>query len=108
MLTGRARLSVGLALLTVAGINAAGLWGIAGARRAVAGEARRLFRADTETVPVEDARIVQGFVEQSNVSPVTEMARMVEVQRAYEYGQKLLDQEDARIRLVVRVLGEQR
>jgi signal transduction histidine kinase len=48
VLTGRARLSIGLALLTVAGINAAGLWGIAGARRAVAGEASRLFRADTE------------------------------------------------------------
>jgi flagellar basal-body rod protein FlgF len=69
-------------------------------------EAGVLFRADTETVPVEEARIVQGFLEQSNVSPVTEMARMVEVQRAYEYGQRLLDQEDARIRLVVRVLGE--
>ena len=70
-------------------------------------EAGVLFRADAETVPVEDGRVVQGFVEQSNVSPVTEMARMVEVQRAYEYGQKLLDQEDARIRLVVRTLGQQ-
>ena len=58
-------------------------------------------------MPVEDGRIVQGFLEQSNVSPVAEMARMVEVQRAYEYGQKLLDQEDERIRLVVRVLGQQ-
>ena len=45
--------------------------------------------------------MVQGFLEQSNVSPVAEMARMVEVQRAYEYGQKLMDQEDERIRLVV-------
>ena len=70
-------------------------------------EAGVLFRADTETVPVEDGRVLQGFVEQSNVSPVTEMARMVEVQRAYEYGQKLLDQEDERIRLVVRTLGQQ-
>jgi flagellar basal-body rod protein FlgF len=70
-------------------------------------EAGVLFRADTETVPAEDGRVVQGFVEQSNVSPVSEMARMVEVQRAYEYGQKLLDQEDARIRLVVRTLGPQ-
>ena len=70
-------------------------------------EAGVLFRADTETVPVEDGRVLQGFVEQSNVSPVTEMARMVEVQRAYEYGQKLLDQEDDRIRLVVRTLGQQ-
>ena len=48
MLSGRARLTTGLALVTVAGINAAGLWGIAAARRDVAGEARRLFRADTE------------------------------------------------------------
>jgi flagellar basal-body rod protein FlgF len=69
-------------------------------------EAGVLFRADAEPVAVEEGRVVQGFLEQANVSPVTEMARMVEVQRAYEHGQKLLDQEDARIRLVVRVLGE--
>jgi signal transduction histidine kinase len=48
VLPGRARVSIGLALLTVAGINAAGLWSIAGARRAVAAEASRLFRADTD------------------------------------------------------------
>ena len=70
-------------------------------------EAGVLFRADAATVPVEDGRVVQGFLEQSNVSPVAEMARMVEVQRAYEYGQKLIDQEDERIRLVVRTLGQQ-
>ena len=70
-------------------------------------EAGVLFRADDGTVPVENGRVVQGFLEQSNVSPVAEMARMVEVQRAYEYGQKLIDQEDDRIRLVVRTLGQQ-
>ncbi len=70
-------------------------------------EAGVLFRADADPVPVESGRIVQGFLEQSNVSPVAEMARMVEVQRAYEYGQKLMDQEDQRIRLVVRTLGQQ-
>jgi len=48
VLPGRARLSTGLAVLIVAGINAAGLWGIAAARRDVAAAARRLFRADTE------------------------------------------------------------
>lgn len=69
-------------------------------------EAGVLFRADGGTEPVEDGRIVQGFTEQSNVNPVAEMARMVEVQRAYEYGQKLMDQEDDRIRLVVRTLGQ--
>ncbi len=70
-------------------------------------EAGVLFRADMPPEAVEGGRIVQGFVEQSNVTPVAEMARMVEVQRAYESGQKLLDREDERIRLVVRTLGQQ-
>ncbi len=69
-------------------------------------EAGVLYRSEGGTTPVEDGRVVQGFLEQANVSPVAEMARMVEVQRAYEYGQKLMDQEDERIRLVVRTLGQ--
>lgn len=70
-------------------------------------EAGVLFRVDGETLPVEpeDVRMVQGFLENSNVNPITEMARMIEVQRAYEYGQKLLDQEDERIKQVVNTLG---
>lgn len=69
-------------------------------------EGGALFRAaDGAALPIEDGRIVQGFLEQSNVNPVVEMARMIEVQRAYEYGQKMLDGEDQRIRLVVRTLG---
>ena len=71
-------------------------------------EAGTLFRAEAETVPVEerDAKIVQGFLEQSNVNPVEEIARMILVQRAYEYGQKLLDQEDDRISQTVSTLGK--
>lgn len=68
-------------------------------------EAGTLFSA-AATEPLEDGRIVQGFLEHSNVNPVAEMARMIEVQRAYEYGQKLMDQEDERIRLVVKTLGQ--
>ncbi|HVH01821.1 MAG TPA: flagellar hook-basal body complex protein [Amaricoccus sp.] len=70
-------------------------------------EAGVLFRADTDVEYVEDGRIVQGFLEQSNVNPVGELARMIEVQRAYESGQKLLDQEDERIRRVITTLGQQ-
>lgn len=70
-------------------------------------EAGVLFRADTEVETVEDGRIVQGFLEQSNVNPVAELARMIEVQRAYESGQKLMDQEDERIRRVITTLGQQ-
>jgi flagellar basal-body rod protein FlgF len=70
-------------------------------------EAGVLFRSDEAPVPVENGRVLQGFLEQSNVSPIAEMARMIEVQRAYEYGQKLLDQEDERIRQTVSTLGGQ-
>lgn len=66
-----------------------------------------LFRSEGDTVPLEDGRVSQGFLEQSNVNAVGEMARMIMVQRAYEYGQKMMDNEDERIRLVVRVLGQQ-
>ena len=63
-----------------------------------------LFRAEGAVAPAEGA-IVQGFVEDANAEPVEEMARMIEIQRAYELGQKILDREDERIRDVVRTLG---
>lgn len=69
-------------------------------------ESGTLFRAEGGLAPVEDPRVVQGFLEQSNVNPVEEIARMIEVQRAYEFGQKLLDREDDRIRLTVRTIGQ--
>jgi len=58
-------------------------------------------------VPAEEGsgRIVQGFLESSNVSPVSEVARMIEVQRTYELGQGFLDREDERIRAVIRTFA---
>jgi flagellar basal-body rod protein FlgG len=40
-------------------------------------------------------KVVQGFVEASNVNPVLEMVRMIEVNRAYEANQKSIMSEDA-------------
>jgi flagellar basal-body rod protein FlgG len=40
-------------------------------------------------------KVVQGFVEASNVNPVTEMVQMIEVNRAYEANQKVVQSEDA-------------
>jgi flagellar basal-body rod protein FlgF len=59
--------------------------------------------ADLE--PVEDGVMLQGMLEDSNVEPVSEIARMIEVQRAYELGQKFLDAEDERVRGVIQTLG---
>ena len=39
-------------------------------------------------------RIHQGFLEASNVNPVTEMVEMIEVNRAYEANQKVLQAQD--------------
>lgn len=68
-------------------------------------EAGVLFKAEKGTVPQEQSTILQGFVEDSNVDPITEIARMIEVQRAYEMGQTFLDREDQRIRGVIQTLG---
>jgi flagellar basal-body rod protein FlgF len=54
---------------------------------------------------VENGTVLQGMLEESNVQPVSEIARMIEVQRAYELGQKFLDAEDDRVRGVIQALG---
>lgn len=67
-------------------------------------QARTLFEAGA-LEPAEGATILQGMLEDSNVEPVSEIARMIEVQRAYELGQKFLDAEDERVRGVISTLG---
>ena len=63
-----------------------------------------MFRADSGFEPAENARILQGFIEKSNVNPIGELARMIEVQRAYEMGQNFLQREDERVRAAVKAL----
>ena len=67
-------------------------------------EGGTLFAAG-DLEPVEQGQILQGMLEDSNVEPVSEIARMIEVQRAYELGQKFLDAEDDRVRGVIQTLG---
>lgn len=64
-------------------------------------EGDNLWRADAGTEPLETPKVSQGFLEGSNVEPVNEIARMIEVQRHYDAGQKLLDMENNRIKSVV-------
>ncbi|PUB11779.1 flagellar hook-basal body complex protein [Yoonia sediminilitoris] len=60
-----------------------------------------LFDARGGFDPAGDARMLQGFLEDSNVNPILQVSRMIEVQRAYELGQKFLEKEDDRIRSVI-------
>ena len=57
-------------------------------------------------VPAAEARVIQGFIEASNVDAVSELTRMIEVQRAYELGQTFLDREDERVRSTIRTMGQ--
>jgi len=63
------------------------------------------FEAPGGADPAPAARVLQGFLEESNVDPITEVARMIEVSRAYEMGQSFLDREDERIRGAIRALN---
>lgn len=63
------------------------------------------FAAEAGIEPYAGGTMVQGFLENSNVNPVAEIARMIEVQRTYEMGQRFLDAEDQRVRAVIQTLG---
>jgi flagellar basal-body rod protein FlgF len=57
-------------------------------------------------VPADGARVAQGFLEASNVQPVAAMARLVEVQNAYQLGQGFMDREHERMRSLIALLDQ--
>ncbi|UWQ21834.1 flagellar hook-basal body complex protein [Jannaschia sp. W003] len=65
------------------------------------------FRHEGGVEPVIGGRMMQGFLEGSNTSPVIEIARMIAVQNAYGMGQSMLDREDERLRAMMRVMDPQ-
>lgn len=62
------------------------------------------FRADGPYEQNLDARVRQGYLEGSNVDPLTQIARMIEVQRAYEMGQSFAESENERIRKAMQTI----
>jgi flagellar basal-body rod protein FlgF len=65
-----------------------------------------MFRADDGYEPAESGRILQRFIENSNVNPILQLTRMIEVQRAYELGASFLDAEDERVRQALRAMSK--
>ncbi|MCH2093595.1 MAG: flagellar hook-basal body complex protein [Rhodobacteraceae bacterium] len=63
-----------------------------------------MFASDVPFEVVLDASLNQGFLESSNVDPVGQIARMIEVQRAYEMGQSFLETESERARTALQTL----
>ncbi len=55
--------------------------------------------------PVETVSLRQGFLEDSNVNPVEEMVRMIEIFHFYQTGQKMIQSQDRLLNRVVNDLG---
>jgi flagellar basal-body rod protein FlgF len=65
-----------------------------------------MFRADDGFEPAPNAQVLQGFVEGSNVNAISQLSRMIEVQRAYELGASFLEAEDERVRQSLKSLSQ--
>ena len=69
--------------------------------RYIAKQGSSLWRSTEESGPAlalegqDRPKVIQGFTEASNVNPVTEMVRMIEVNRAYEANQKTIQSQDS-------------
>lgn len=64
-----------------------------------------LYAAPEDADPDPTVRLTQGVLETSNVQPVREMSRLVEVQRAYELQSNMLRQSDDMRQEAIRLLG---
>ncbi len=91
--------------------------GLAGKLRVVSFEPGQLLKegknlyvadADAQPTPAEGARVLQGMIERSNVEPVVEMTKMIEVMRAYQHSAETLNATSETISRAVQKLGEVR
>lgn len=67
-------------------------------------EAGVLFQTDAALIPAANGLVLQGHLEGSNVDAISQLTRLIEVQRAYEMGQKLLDMGDERYKSALQTL----
>lgn len=68
-------------------------------------EGQNLFAGGTP-VAANNTRVMQGFIEKSNVSGVSEMAEMIRVTRAYESAASMAQKQDDMRRDAIRRLGD--
>ncbi len=68
-------------------------------------EGNSLLSSPEAPVAAESISLFQGMLENSNVNPVMEMTRMIEVQRAYTRASSMLDKEHELMRDTINKLG---
>ncbi|MDF2594593.1 MAG: flagellar basal-body rod protein FlgF [Clostridia bacterium] len=63
-----------------------------------------LYRSEEQALPFQGS-VLQGFLESSNVNPVTAMVDMITVSRAYEANQKVIQTQDSLLGKAVNEVG---
>jgi flagellar basal-body rod protein FlgF len=76
------------------------------AANALSKEGSNLYSANVPPSPAPNARVLQGMIERSNVEPVVEMTKMIEVQRAYQHSTETLNATDDIISRAIQRLGD--
>ena len=69
-------------------------------------EGGQLWNTDQTPINVENPEIIQGSLEDSNVQPILELTRMIDVHRAYDQVRTFIDQEDQRQRKLLEATKE--
>ncbi len=63
-----------------------------------------LYKTEEAANPAENTTVLQGMIEGSNVNAVLEMTRMIDVSRAYQSTQRMLQNEHERQRTMIQTL----
>lgn len=66
-----------------------------------------LYETDEEGIPAEGTQVLQGALEGSNVNPINEVTKMIDILRTYQSTQRMLSDEHERQRTMIRRLSEQ-
>jgi len=82
-----------------------GLEAFADPRTELVGDLPNTYSAAAAPTGGDIGQVVQGYLEDSNVNPTLMMAQMVEVNRAYEAAQKLVQTQDELLGRVISTLG---
>ncbi len=61
-----------------------------------------MYSTAQQPVPVEQPVIAQGMLEGSNVKPISEMTRMIEVSRSYQSTKNFVEREDERMKEMIK------
>jgi flagellar basal-body rod protein FlgF len=64
-----------------------------------------LYSSEAAPIDVEQPTISQGMLEGSNIQPIFEMAKMIEIHRTYDSVRTFLEREDERMRNMIREMG---